>query len=63
MPIGTRLGFLYSWKLRSINNTKKQYRILFKREQQYNDVCAFLILVKDKLKNNPFLPGLCYTLL
>ena len=36
MPIGTRLGLLYSWKSKMIPNIKSQMRNQFKREQDYN---------------------------
>lgn len=60
MPIGTRLGFLYSWKKKSIINTKTQFLTVFKREQQYNQIYAFIIIIKKHLKNNLFIPGNCY---
>jgi hypothetical protein len=36
MPVGTRLGLLYSWKSKMIINTKSHFKDLFKREQAYN---------------------------
>lgn len=63
MPVGTRLGFLYSWKKRIIINTKTTFLNLFKREQQYNPIYAFFILTKKHLKNNQLLPGNCYKIL
>jgi len=57
MPIGTRLGLIYSWKRKNIINTKTHFLSLFKREQQYNQIYAIFIIIKNHLKNNLFIPG------
>lgn len=43
MPIGTRLGLLYSWKTRNILNIKRDAVIWFKREQAYNFTYKYII--------------------
>ena len=57
MPIGTRLGLLYSWKSKMIINTKSQFKDLFKREQTYNYNNKYIIIENIHLKNNRLLRG------
>lgn len=57
MPIGTRLGLLYSWKSKMIINTKNQFKDLFKREQTYNYNNKYIIIENIHLKNNRLLRG------
>jgi hypothetical protein len=55
MLIGTRLGLLYSWKIKSVLNTKAQMLTLFKKEQAYILVYKFISRINPILKNNHLL--------
>ena len=63
MPVGTRLGLLYSWKSKMIINTKNQFLGLFKREQTYNYNYKYVIIDVARLKNNRLLRGEYYAIL
>lgn len=43
MPIGTRLGLLYSWKTKNIINIKRDAVNWFRREQAYNFTYKYTI--------------------
>lgn len=43
MPVGTRLGLLYSWKTKSIINIKRDAVNWFRREQAYNFTYKYII--------------------
>ena len=57
MPIGTRLGFLYSWKSKMIIDTKTQFLNLFKREQGYNIFNKFIIIAKLVMVRQSIITG------
>lgn len=57
------LDFSIHGNVKGIVNTKTQFLSLFKREQQYTRVYAFIIIIKKHLKNNQLIPGNNYYLL
>ena len=57
MPIGTRLGLLYSWKSKMIINSRSQSLPHLRREQAYNYKHIVVIIGAGSLNDNLLLRG------